>query len=185
MTGIGTQHVWAKGQGKCIDAPGDPSKLRSRVDRVQLAAPHREQQPLRREAARDGRAGPGGGHRLVVRAALLRGSTPQPTTSIGRRRNEGTSLVHTYRADQWASCKATHNPHKHKHRLDDDEIKARHWFTRTGLTNGRHAKRHATLPGEELRAGFPPDAVAGPARVLPQLAQQLGVAVQVAFESKL
>jgi hypothetical protein len=22
----------------------------------------------------------------------------------------------------------------------------RHWFTRTGLTNGRHAKLHATLP---------------------------------------
>jgi hypothetical protein len=35
---------------------------------------------------------------------------PQTRTAIGRRRNEATSLVHTCRADQWASCKATHNP---------------------------------------------------------------------------
>jgi hypothetical protein len=39
-------------------------------------------------------------------------------------------------------------PHKHEHRLDQDEIKPRHWFTRTGLTNGRHANlhTHTTLP---------------------------------------
>jgi hypothetical protein len=36
--------------------------------------------------------------------------------------------------------------HKHKHRLDEDEIKPRHWFTHTGLTNGRRSKLHATLP---------------------------------------
>ena len=35
---------------------------------------------------------------------------PQTRTPIGRRRNKATSLVHTYRADQWASFKATHNP---------------------------------------------------------------------------
>jgi hypothetical protein len=29
----------------------------------------------------------------------------------------------------------------------EDKIKPRHWFTRTGLTNGRHAKLHtAPLP---------------------------------------
>jgi hypothetical protein len=36
--------------------------------------------------------------------------------------------------------------HKHEHRLDEDEMKRRHWFTSTGLTNGRRSKRHATLP---------------------------------------
>jgi hypothetical protein len=38
----------------------------------------------------------------------------------------------------------------HEHRLDEDEIPPRHWFTRTGLTNGRHAKLHKTLPGNRL-----------------------------------
>jgi hypothetical protein len=28
----------------------------------------------------------------------------------------------------------------------EDEIKPRHWCTRTGLTNGRRSKLHATLP---------------------------------------
>jgi hypothetical protein len=37
-------------------------------------------------------------------------------------------------------------PHKHEHRLDEGEIKPRHWFTRTGLTNGRHSKLHTALP---------------------------------------
>jgi hypothetical protein len=36
--------------------------------------------------------------------------------------------------------------HKHERRLDGDEIKPRHWFTRAGLANGRHAKLHTTLP---------------------------------------
>jgi hypothetical protein len=36
--------------------------------------------------------------------------------------------------------------HKHEHRLDEDEIKPSHWSTRTGLTNGRHAQLHTTLP---------------------------------------
>jgi hypothetical protein len=31
------------------------------------------------------------------------------------------------------------------HRLDEDEIQPRHWFTCTGLTNGRHSKPHTTL----------------------------------------
>jgi hypothetical protein len=35
---------------------------------------------------------------------------PQTRAPIGRRRNKATSLIRTYRADQWASCKATHNP---------------------------------------------------------------------------
>jgi hypothetical protein len=39
-------------------------------------------------------------------------------------------------------CEGPH--HNQQHRLDEDEMKARHWFTRTGLTNGRHAKRHTT-----------------------------------------
>jgi hypothetical protein len=34
----------------------------------------------------------------------------QTRTPVGRRRNKGTSLAHTYRSDQWASLKATHNP---------------------------------------------------------------------------
>ena len=37
-------------------------------------------------------------------------------------------------------------PHKHEHRLDEDGIQPRHWLAYTGLTNGRHAKRHTTLP---------------------------------------
>jgi hypothetical protein len=36
--------------------------------------------------------------------------------------------------------------HKQQHRLDEDEIKQRHWFTRTGLTNGRRSKLRTTLP---------------------------------------
>jgi hypothetical protein len=91
-----------------------------------------------------------------------------------------TSLVHTYRADQWASCKATHNStrnprvdraqtrtpigprrnkatslvHTRNPRVDTtntntDSTKTksrpRHWFTRTGLTDGRHAKLHTAL----------------------------------------
>jgi 2'-5' RNA ligase len=36
--------------------------------------------------------------------------------------------------------------HEHEHRLDEDEIKPRHWFARAGLTNGRRAKLHTTLP---------------------------------------
>jgi hypothetical protein len=43
-------------------------------------------------------------------------------------------------------------PHKHEHRLDKDEIKPRHWFTCTGLTNERHVKLHATLP----TSAYPP-----------------------------
>jgi hypothetical protein len=37
-----------------------------------------------------------------------------------------------------------------------DEIPPRHWFTRTGLTNGRHAKRHATLPTARQARGAAP-----------------------------
>jgi hypothetical protein len=45
----------------------------------------------------------------VGRIAMVR-VDPRTRTPIGRRRNKATSLVHTYRADQWASFKATHNP---------------------------------------------------------------------------
>ena len=41
---------------------------------------------------------------------LGRESASQTRTPIGRRIHKATSLVHTYRADQWASFKATHNP---------------------------------------------------------------------------
>jgi hypothetical protein len=44
--------------------------------------------------------------------------------------------------DTQASCRR----HKHEHRLDEDEIKPRHWFTRTGLANGRRARLHTALP---------------------------------------
>jgi hypothetical protein len=43
-------------------------------------------------------------------------------------------------------CPWRGSTHKHEHRLDEDKIQPRHWFTRTGLTNGRHAKLRATLP---------------------------------------
>jgi hypothetical protein len=47
-------------------------------------------------------------------------------------------------------------PHnKHEQRLDEDEIKPRHWFTRclqTGLANGRHSKLHTTLPEASYRS---------------------------------
>ena len=46
-----------------------------------------------------------------------RGSTPQTRTPVGRRQNTATSLVHTYRADQWASCKAPRSPTPRRRRL--------------------------------------------------------------------
>jgi hypothetical protein len=30
--------------------------------------------------------------------------------------------------------------------LDEEESKPRHWFTSSGLTNGRRSKLHTTLP---------------------------------------
>jgi hypothetical protein len=43
-------------------------------------------------------------------ARPARRSDPPTRTPIGRRRNEATSLVHAYRAGQWASCEAARNP---------------------------------------------------------------------------
>jgi hypothetical protein len=44
---------------------------------------------------------------LYSSARSREGRPTQTRTPIGRRRNKATSLVHTYRADQWASVKAT------------------------------------------------------------------------------
>jgi hypothetical protein len=71
--------------------------------------------------------------------------------------------------------------HKHKHRLDEDEIQSRHWCTHTWLTNGRHSKLHTTVV-PTLVDGQPAPAVLV-ARAQPLVG--LTVAVQVEFESKL
>jgi hypothetical protein len=56
---------------------------------------------------------------------------PQTQTPIGRRQNKATALVHTYRADQWASFKATHNP------THEDEVPAE-----VGEGDAEHASAH-------------------------------------------
>jgi hypothetical protein len=43
--------------------------------------------------------------RLCLTSSSLVRVDPQTRTPIGQRRNKATSLVHTYRADQWASSK--------------------------------------------------------------------------------
>jgi hypothetical protein len=44
-------------------------------------------------------------------------------------------------AEAYVPAPRVDDPHKHEQRLDEDEIKPRHWFTRSGLANGRHSKR--------------------------------------------
>jgi hypothetical protein len=111
----------------CVTAPPRRRSLRMRRRRLR-----------RRRLRRRRRPGAGGGRRACPRAyqAPWRGST-RPYKHERRldedeiHVNKATSLVHTHRADQWASCKATRNPTH---------------AARTHLLSGghtAHARRHA------------------------------------------
>jgi hypothetical protein len=128
---------WVKGQAQGLE----PGAFKLWVNWIQLA----HSPPPRVLRAFEPRVVPGLGVRGVGVEPLVPVARvdPQTRTPIGPRRNEATSLVHTYRADQWASCKAAHNPARREARSSETAAARRRRSTRRATSARRRPPRLA------------------------------------------